>query len=182
MVPDFKKAVKNVLEREGILTDDPDDSGGLTKYGISQKAFPNIDITNLTREQAIEIYRELYWERSGASKVQSQLVAEELFDTSVNMGVTTAVTIMQRSVNKLSKMLCDAGYKSKNLMLSTDGIFGSRTQEAVNSVVSRWDSTLWKIMNHLQFSQYELLVESRPANAQFLLGWINRRTFEIVED
>lgn len=182
MIPDFEKAVKNVLEREGILTDDPDDSGGLTKYGISQKSFPNMDIKNLTREHAIEIYRDLYWDRAGASKIQSQLIAEELFDTAVNMGVTTAVTILQRSVNRLSKMLCDAGYSSQKTVLYVDGIFGPNTENAANRLVARWDTTLWKIMNYLQFSQYEMLVQNRPANAKFLLGWINRRTFEIVED
>jgi lysozyme family protein len=182
MNPDFDQAVKNVLEREGILSDDQADAGGLTKYGISQKAYPNLDIAALTKEAAIEIYRRDYWDRCGAAKVQSQLIAEELFDTAVNMGTGTAVQILQDSLNYLYKLLYDAGNSDFSTMLKVDGRFGSKSMEALSKVIPRWKNTLWKVMNIRQFLRYESIVANRAQNAKFLLGWINRRTFELVED
>lgn len=183
MSPDFDRAVKNVLEREGVLSDDPSDAGGLTKFGISQKSYPNLDIALLTKEQAIEIYRRDYWERSGAAKVNSQLIAEELFDTAVNMGNGTAIQILQESLNYLYKLLYDSGGNTRFLTsLTVDGRFGQKSMEALSCVIPRWQNTLWKIMNIRQFQRYEAIVASRPQNATFLLGWINRRTFELVED
>ena len=45
---DFDKAFELVIGHEGGLVDHPADPGGLTKYGISKRAYPNLDIRNLT--------------------------------------------------------------------------------------------------------------------------------------
>ena len=50
-----------ILKVEGGLVDNPDDPGGLTKYGISQRAFPHLDIKNLTIQQACDIYYNNYY-------------------------------------------------------------------------------------------------------------------------
>ena len=47
---------------EGGLSEHPDDPGGVTKYGISQRAHPDVDVRNLTREQATIIMRDHYWD------------------------------------------------------------------------------------------------------------------------
>lgn len=72
------------------------DSGGLTKYGISQNAYPGLDIRNLTREQAVEIYKRDYWNRIGADRLppEMRLMA---FDTAVNQGVGRANQFLARS-------------------------------------------------------------------------------------
>ena len=58
----FDEMVKNIIEREGgaKITRDPDDPGGTTKYGISQRAHKDVDIENLTYDQAVNIYNEHY--------------------------------------------------------------------------------------------------------------------------
>ena len=58
------KFIPKILFAEGgsKYTNDPNDSGGETKYGISKKAFPNLDIKNLTEEQAISIYKKMYFD------------------------------------------------------------------------------------------------------------------------
>jgi lysozyme family protein len=59
-LPDaWETAIAFVLRMEGGTTveNDPHDPGGMTKFGISHKAFPDLDIANLTLEQAKEIYR-----------------------------------------------------------------------------------------------------------------------------
>lgn len=53
----FARCIAFVFESEGGLSEDPNDKGGTTKFGISQRAYPNVDIKNLTRQQAELIYR-----------------------------------------------------------------------------------------------------------------------------
>ena len=65
---DFNKAVEKVLKFEGVLSNDKYDAGGLTKYGISKRMYPSLDIANLTQEQAVAIYKRDYWEKTCATK------------------------------------------------------------------------------------------------------------------
>ncbi len=71
---DFTKAVEVVLRREGAFCDQPADRGGKTNYGISQRQYPDLDIANLTEEQAIAIYRRDYWQPR-FDKIASRKVA-----------------------------------------------------------------------------------------------------------
>ena len=56
----FEDIIDDVLKREGgeKITKDPSDPGGTTKYGISQRAFPDLDIEALNEQQAKQIYFE----------------------------------------------------------------------------------------------------------------------------
>ena len=53
---EFKLAIPRVITNEGGYVNDPDDPGGETKYGISKRSYPALDIKNLTVEQATAIY------------------------------------------------------------------------------------------------------------------------------
>lgn len=57
----FERAFSCVLQNEGVYVNDPSDSGGETKYGISKRSYPNLDIKNLTLEEAKKIYFCDYW-------------------------------------------------------------------------------------------------------------------------
>lgn len=85
----FEWAVKFVLDHEGGYVNDPSDPGGETKYGISKASYPNVDIANLTVDQAKAIYRRDYWKPVGAG-AQPQDIALALFDFAVNAGVARA--------------------------------------------------------------------------------------------
>jgi hypothetical protein len=61
----FERAVAFVLRHEGGYVNDPRDPGGETKYGISKRAYPRLDIKGLTEADAKEIYRRDYWEKAG---------------------------------------------------------------------------------------------------------------------
>ena len=65
----FEEIIEQVLEHEGGYVNDPDDPGGETKFGIAKKFNPDVDIKNLTKEGAKEIYRQKYWNPSKADKV-----------------------------------------------------------------------------------------------------------------
>ena len=94
---DLREALKFTLAWEGAeYTNDPDDPGGETKWGISKKAYPNEDIKNLTRERALQIYARDYWNKLGCDNlVYPYNVA--VFDTAVNCGVNRARVWMNKA-------------------------------------------------------------------------------------
>ncbi len=83
----FEKIFTFTLQWEGgsKITDDPDDPGGLTKYGLSKRANPDLDIANLTEDQAKEIYKERYWNKVALEL--DPLLDMASYDTAVNAGV-----------------------------------------------------------------------------------------------
>lgn len=93
----FEEAVKFVLEAEGGLVDDPRDPGGLTNFGISIKAFPNVDIRNLTVDTATAIYKKEYWDKCKCDQLPGP-VAFLVFDAAVNQGAGAAARALQAAL------------------------------------------------------------------------------------
>lgn len=123
----FQRFVKIILELEGggkVVVD----TGGITKYGISKKAYPNLDIERLTEEEAIEIYRRDYWERIRGDEIAeiSKVLAFCVFDYSVNSGVWGASVMLQKVLVKFFRM-----------ELKLDGVIGAKTIGAIRKVVER---------------------------------------------
>lgn len=88
----FDRAFEIVIGVEGGLVDDIHDPGGLTKFGISQRSYPQLDIRALTIEQAKAIYYEDYWLKAGCDQLEEAL-AILVFDCAVNQGVSRAKQI-----------------------------------------------------------------------------------------
>ncbi len=93
----FDRCVRAVLSEEGGLSDHPQDPGGLTKYGISRRAYPDLDIRRLTMDDVIEIYRRDYWNPVHGTDLPASL-ALLVFDAAVNQGVGTAVRLLQKTL------------------------------------------------------------------------------------
>jgi lysozyme family protein len=98
MKDSFDKAVGFVLSHEGGYSNDPKDPGGETNHGISKRAYPKLDIKNLTREDAIEIYRREYWDKINGDELPSGLDLI-CFDTAVNAGVSRALSFKELSID-----------------------------------------------------------------------------------
>lgn len=90
----FNTAFEIVLKHEGGLSDHAKDPGGLTKYGISQRAFPNVDIKNLTVEGAKELYLKHYWNACRCQELPPK-VRLIVFDGAVNQGVAATIGLLQ---------------------------------------------------------------------------------------
>lgn len=82
----FDKALNFVLRWEGGYVNDPHDPGGETKFGISKRSFPDLNIKDLTREQAADIYRRDYW-NIFACDTRDYPTGLVIFDSAVNCGV-----------------------------------------------------------------------------------------------
>jgi lysozyme family protein len=94
----FERAFDMVIGHEGGLVDHPDDPGKLTKFGISKRQYPDVDIANLTREDARLIYRRDYWDAIKGYQLPEAL-GLCLFDMAVNSGVSQAVRTLQRAID-----------------------------------------------------------------------------------
>lgn len=161
---DFAKAFAKLLPIEGGFVDDPADRGGATKYGISKRAYPELDIASLTLEQAAAIYRRDYWDALRLGPLFRQELAEEIFDSAVNCGPGNAVRWLQRALNLVG------GFAPGNL--AVDGALGPATLAATNAC--RYPQALLKALNGLQFLHYWQLVERHPSQARFFRGWLRR--------
>jgi lysozyme family protein len=120
---DFNTVIEKVFQREYPSEDKAyhvvkGDKGGPTKYGISQRAYPNLDIKNLTKEQAIEIAKRDYWDKNKIDELDPAL-REIHFDTAFNKGNSAAKTLLKRSGGDPTKYL-DERQKYANEIVKSD--------------------------------------------------------------
>ena len=94
----FDDAVAFVLAEEGGYVNNPADPGGETKFGISKRSYPDLDIINLTRDEASAIYRRDYWQACRCDELPP-LIALALFDSAVNVGPARAIKWLQAAVH-----------------------------------------------------------------------------------
>jgi lysozyme family protein len=94
----FDAAFAIVVGVEGGYTNDPQDPGGETKFGISKRAYPELDIANLTIDQAKAIYQRDYWDRCACDTMTWER-ALCVFDTAVNQGQGTARALNVQSAD-----------------------------------------------------------------------------------
>jgi lysozyme family protein len=93
----FDLAFDRLMGHEGGYTPGEGDPGGETKWGISKRSYPDLDIKNLTRLDAKEIYRRDFWTRINADDLHDG-AAFQAFDFAVNSGIETAVRHLQRTL------------------------------------------------------------------------------------
>lgn len=92
---DFNTAFDRLLGHEGGLVDNPNDPGGLTRYGISKRSYPHLDIRNLTRDDCKAIYLRDFWAPLGDAHPAIKFQA---FDFAVNSGIQTSIRKPQAAV------------------------------------------------------------------------------------
>jgi len=110
----FQQAVEFVLSEEGGYSNDPQDPGGETNFGISKRAYPGLNIASLTRREAIDIYRRDYWDRLPALPPG---IAVAVFDFAVNAGMSRAIKTLQMAVG-----------------VNADGVVGPITRSALGQL------------------------------------------------
>lgn len=109
-------AINTTLKFEGGYVNDLRDSGGETNFGISKKAYPNLDIKALSIDDAKKIYKRDYWDRCKCNFIPDAL-SIALFDFAVNSGCNRAIRYLQRALG-----------------ITIDGKIGNQTIGACNSI------------------------------------------------
>ena len=93
----FDEAFETLIGHEGGYTNNPDDPGGETKFGISKRSYPVVNIRDLTPEQAKAIYKRDFWDVVRGDD-WPYVLSFQLFDAAVNSGPTQAVKWLQAAV------------------------------------------------------------------------------------
>lgn len=155
----FRRALDKLLALEGGYCNDPRDHGGETKYGISKKSYPLINVAMLTRDDAAQIYHRDYWSPLHLDEFLSDVLAQSVFDFGVNAGIGTSAKALQIAANGLGHPL------------SVDGHVGNATVAMVNSIP---EEKLLPAFRHRAMRHYETIAELDPSQHRFLKGWRNR--------
>lgn len=184
----FKDAFTKIIGYEGGYVDDPDDRGRETYKGISRRWYPdwegweiidsakrknsfpdnlasNGELQNLVRS----FYQVEYWKKFWGGAIPSQGIAEELFDSAVNMGLSDAVKFLQKGLNVLNRR----GKLYDDIVI--DGRFGKKTLRALMAYLAE-DSAkfLLNVMNVLQGAHYIDNAMVDESQEKFLRGWLKR--------
>ncbi len=148
-----RKIIDRILQTEGGFVDDPSDSGGPTKFGITKAVAREFDykgkIASLPRALAFEIYSAHYWNLVCADDLLliSAKVAEEIVDTGVNIGPARSAKFFQRVLNVLN----NGGVLYSDLKV--DGRIGPKTVSALECCHrARGEGVILSALNCLQGS------------------------------
>lgn len=168
-------ALANVLKNEGGYSNNSQDAGGETNFGITiavarRNGFVG-QMRDMPRSFALDVYRRQYVIAPGFDKVavMSGAIAAELVDTGVNMGPNAAGRFLQRALNALVDMAAP---------LLLDGNVGPTTCSALKAYLDKrgveGERRLVAVLNAQQGVRYLELTEGRSANRTFLYGWLGR--------
>ena len=160
---DFDRAVKFVLANEGGFIDHHVDEGGPTNYGITmgllskwrKGSVSSEDVFQMPFHEAIDIYREVFWNVMMLYAVDDDDVATIVMDNAVNQGISIAAKRIQRIVHS-----------------RIDGAIGPATARAINAFIPKI-RLVHSFVKSCQLN-YVRIVEEKPAQIAFLEGWINR--------
>lgn len=171
-----------VYANEGGYVNDPNDRGGATNYGVTEKVARKAgyagDMRNFQKhcsERAAvcadTIYTRDYIERPGFMPMVSiePAVADELVDTGVNMGPGRASLFFQQALNELA-----------SAKLAVDGKVGPATIAAYRALQAREGKVrscvlMLDRLDAKQKAKYDAIVKANPSQKRFYRGWINNR-------
>jgi len=167
MTPDyFGLALKFTLRWEGTaFTNDPDDRGGATRYGVTQRVYAAYlktvgrlfrSVRYISRPELEAIYRRDYWIAAGCDRIANPRLAIAHFDFAVNSGVSRAVTFLQSEVRDY-------------LTIAIDGKFGPQTERLVNRCA---DNRF--VGDYIEARELFLESIAKGKQAKYLNGWMNR--------
>ena len=148
-----KIGTKELNKKVGYVND-PDDSGGETKFGISHNNETSVDIKTLDLATAIKIYESHYWAMNHCDKLPFPVNIIHM-DAAVNTGC-----------NRATKMLQEAAK-----CVPVDGSFGPKT---MTTVLKLDPKQLASAMLDIREQFYRNLVAQKPTQAKFLKGWLSR--------
>jgi len=183
----FIDAYNLTMSHEGGYSCDVDDVGGETYKGISRvynKGWfgwrildglkREIDFPKcLEADEGLQIhvkglYKQKYFDPYRGDDMPKML-ALEMFDTSVNMGVGRAVKFLQIALNVLNRN--EKLYPDQ----VEDGDYGPTTHRCLTSYLqSDTDVVLCKIINVLQGSHYIDYMKKSPKQEKYARGWLKR--------
>lgn len=172
----IEQMIADLIKLEGGFSDHKSDLGRATMYGVTEAVARANGYAGPMREMpmsvATSIYRKKYFTAPGFESVYllSPLIAEEMFDTGVNMGTSIPGPWLQRLLNVFNDAKTD---------LVVDGAIGPATITALRLYLNKRGSdgeiVMVRGLNCLQGCRYIELTEKREQNRAFIWGWLKNR-------
>jgi lysozyme family protein len=173
--------IDGILQREGNgkFTNDPKDSGGPTRWGITQataRAYGYLGaMETLPREVAVSIYKSRYWYDVKFDKISelNTVIGIRLMEFGVVAGQATSAKMLQRALNVLNRNGQDFPD------LTADGNVGNMTLDALKQYLIRRGSDGIKVLIGMLVAQQSVYLieraENKPTNEEYEYGWqLNR--------
>jgi len=177
----FDEAFDITMKHEGKYSNDKDDVGGETYRGIARNYHPywlgwniiddtkpNIDYSQMD-PYVRDFYEDKFWDINLLDNCDSQVIANEMFDTGVNMGTSRAAKFLQECLNYLNRngSLFDE--------LVVDGKIGNASLAALNEILVSGDEKILLIMmNVCQGRHYMEYMKKSPIQEKYARGWFSR--------
>jgi len=156
--PEFLIAVERVLANEGGYSSNAADPGGVTRFGISARSNPGVDIAALTRDAAVKIYWREWWLRFGFAQLPAAAAAKT-FDLAVNIGAGHAIECLQRALRACGRPVTE------------DGVLGAATAlEAARAD----PAALMAALRSEAACHYRLVAAKQKGGPDFIKGWLLR--------
>lgn len=161
MMADAKQMVPFIKKWEGGYSDHPNDTGGCTMMGVTIGTYRKYygrsktcqDLRKITEEEWLNIFKQGYWDKMKADKIENQSLAELCVDMCWGSGPTTAIKKIQRRIGA-----------------QVDGVVGPKTLEILNKNPYENFNLLWA----MRYDWFHDIVKANPGNKVFLKGWLNR--------
>lgn len=171
--------IEYVIDRyEGGYVNDPNDKGGETKYGITKATYPNLDIKNLTKDVAIDLYIKHFWSKflDDVLIFMGYEVSCRAFAFVINRNLKNGVKAMQNALNQMTR-----DYYAVD-ELAVDGLWGKQSSTRLQYVTREMDDeglfaneALTNAFYLEMIKQYYgLCVQNPRAYNQYLKSWIRR--------
>ena len=175
-----ERIAQEIVAREGGYVDDPDDPGGATNFGVTIHTMRRLgldltrdgvvdalDVRALTRDQAVTLFIDHYYQRPGIARLPESLHAS-VFDMYVNAGAN-AVKILQRLLREMGQEI------------AVDGLIGPQTVAAAEAAAKVAPDHIADAYGIARRNYYLSLADARPASRKFARsraggkgGWIKR--------
>jgi len=176
---DISSYIAGIVAREGGYTNEPSDAGGETNFGITAgvaRAYGyDGPMAEMPRSIAIDIYVKRYWLLPQLDQLDPicPTIASKLLDIGVNMGQTTGIKFLQRSLNVLND---GQDYPD----VTVDGLLGPICRHAVQLFLAKrgeaGHQVLLTMIRGQQCVRYIELAEAKPSQERFEYGWQAQRT------
>jgi lysozyme family protein len=160
---EFLKAIAIVLKHEGVHSDDPDDSGLDTWYGLARADHPDLEPWPPTIDTARERYWTHYW-MGPRIDLLPPCLQPKVFDILVNMGEEEAIKCLQRALVTLGH--CE---------IVIDGELGAVTASICREIVAEGGAN-WILgeFRHETARRYLDIAAREQRDRKFIKGWLNR--------
>lgn len=182
----FLPLILPILQEEGMdsLTNDPNDSGGVTKYGVTERIARSAGYTgamaDMTEDEAVAIYRTVFWQQPNFDQIYALIptLGAYMLDIGINVAPAVAGRFLQRSLNVLN----DNGTLFTDI--DVDGVCGAQTRAALVAyrkvrAAQDGDLVILGMVRGMAVVYYVGLAEANRNDEQYEFGWLRARALSL---